>query len=355
MMHKHPSNSSLIALLVLLLIVALLSSCSPAQPVFSRWGPDNRSPLQNDSNSNSLQATMQPNPAASGARFGQRQASDGALAAFNAGSTLNESLAGGAIEYYTRFWPGGGRLDYVVAILDDQVDVRVITANGVRVGSDITGNTVWVDGGRHLQTVIDMAGSPHAVHGGTAPVAAMAFGFHGAERTSDEGSIVVDGFVQRLHPGRATLCIGPDDSATINLFDSRSIEQCEQAAGAGPMLLWRGKIANPDVQTETELYVPYNPLNEDFAQLGYRIESYRGFRPKTAIGVGMLEDGRSFLVLANAEQLNGQTMIRALRDMGCYDASGGDDGSSTQMVWRGQAVAGRVGRAVPSAVAIYVR
>ncbi len=339
--------------ILLLLIMVVLSSCGAPDREWSTWRPvDGSKPPQD---TGGLQATLHYNPAASGGRAGRSQAADDMLAAFHAGSTLNESLAGGTVEYYTRVWPGGGRLDYVVAILDDQVDVRVITANGARVGSDITGNTVWVDGGRHLQTVIDMAGSRHALHDGMAPVAAMAFGFHGAERTSDEGSIVVDGFVQRLHPRRATLCIGPDNSATINLFDSRSIEQCEQAAGAGPLLLRHGKIANPDVQAETELYVPYNPLHEDFAQLSYRIDSYRGFRPKTAIGIGMLGDGRFFLVLANAENINGMTMMTALRDMGCYDASGGDDGSSTQMVWRGQAVAGRVGRAVPSAVAIYLR
>ncbi len=352
-MYQQNSIVRYSSLILFLLLILVLSSCDATSPELSAWTPDYGQQTQGDAGG--LSATMHRNPGTSGARAGQNQAADEALAAFNAGSTLHESLAGGMVEYYTRFWPGGGRLDYVVAILDESVDVRVITANGARVGSDITGNTVWVDGGRHLQTVLDMAGSQHALHRGTAPVTAMAFGFHGAERTSDEGSIVVDGFVQRLHPARATLCIGPDNSATINLFDSRSIEQCEQAAGAGPMLLWRGKIANPDVPVETDLYVPYNPLGEDFAQLDYRIDSYRGFRPKTAIGVGILSDGRFFLVLANAENINGMTMMKALRDMGCYDASGGDDGSSTQMVWQGQAVAGRVGRAVPSAVAIYVR
>lgn len=340
--------------LACMLLLTLLTSCTPPAPTISRWSPptDATAPAALRA---VIRPTVSPVQAERRARTITDVAGDSALEAYTATSTLNDTMADGALRFFTRSLPDGGRLDYVVAILTEALHVEVLTANGATLGSDATGDTIWVDGQHHLQTVQDMANAEPAVRPDRDLAVAMAFGFHGAERTADEGSVVVNGVAQRINPWRSTLCIGPDRSATLNFFDERTITQCEQAAGAGPVIVWRKKIANPDVSAETEEFLPYNPLGEDFVELGYRIETYRSTRPKTAIGTGILADGRFYLVLMNALDTNGLTVAQALRDLGCIDASGGDDGSSTQMVWRGAPVAGRVGREVPTAVAIYVR
>lgn len=337
-----------------LLLVALLAGCGSAPTVVSRWSPG-AAPTEAIGLRAVARPVLPPAAAERRARGFVSLPGDAALEAFIAASTLNDSAADGAVRFFTRPLPDGGRLDFVVVILTDAVRVGVITANGATLSSDPDGDTRWADGGRHLQTVQAMATAPHAARPNSELVAAMAFGFHGAERASDEGTVVVDGTLQRLNPWRSTLCIGPDRSATINFFDAHAIQQCEQAAGAGPVILWRGKVANPATSDETEEFLPYNPLGENFVQLAYRIETYQGARPKTAIGTGMLADGRFYLVLMNARDTTGLVMAQALRDLGCFDATGGDDGSSTQMVWRGQPVAGAVGREVPTAVAVYVR
>ncbi len=335
------------------LLCGCLAACSAPAPVLSRWSPGDL-PTAETGLRAIARPVVAPEEAERRARSFVNVPGDATLEAFTAASTLNDSAANGAVRFYTRLLPDGGRLDFVVVVLTEGVQPTVITANGATLGSDANGDTIWVDGQRHLQTVQAMATAPHAARPGRELVAALAFGFHGAERTADEGTVVIDGVVQRVNPWRSTLCIGPDRSATLNFFDPRSILQCEQAAGAGPVILWRGKIVNPDVLSETEEFLPYNPLGEDFVQLDYRIETYRSVRPKTAIGTGMLADGSFYLVLMNARNTTGLVMARALRDLGCFDASGGDDGSSTQMVWRGRPVADLVGREVPSAVAVYV-
>lgn len=123
----------------------------------------------------------------------------------------------------------------------------------------------------------------------------------------------------------------------IGLFDGEELRSCQQAVGGGPVILWKGKIANPAVGAETDEFLPFNPLGEDFVQLDWRMTVYSGAYPKTAVCVGDLPGGHSFLVLANSAGITGVELARALRNMGCHDALGGDDDTSTQAVWRGQA------------------
>ncbi|NTV04275.1 hypothetical protein HGA89_05100, partial [bacterium] len=128
------------------------------------------------------------------------------LEAFNAGSALQDSAADGAVQSFRRALPGGGTLAYVVVRLDPGVHVALVSADGATPASDAAGDTVWADGGRHLATVAQMAAAPYAAREGMELVFAMAFGFHGEPRTSDEGSVVVDGVIHRVNPGRSALC-----------------------------------------------------------------------------------------------------------------------------------------------------
>jgi hypothetical protein len=276
------------------------------------------------------------------------------LAAFNAGSALQDSVADGRVEYYRRA-VGGGEIMYSVARLDEQVHIEVINADGATPGSDATGDTMWTDGQRHLVPVVTMASAPYAARDGMELLWAMAFGFHGDARTSNEGSVVINGTVHRVNAGRASLCITPDLQAKIGKFDAQQLAGCQQAIGGGPVMLWDGKVADTAVASPTEDRLPFNPLGEDFVQLDWRITVYNGTYPKTAVCVGALPGGKAFLVLANSNGISGVDFAASLRDMGCHSALGGDDDTSTQAVWRGQQLWSRAQRPVPDAIAVYIR
>lgn len=315
------------------------------QPVISRWGaPAAQAGLVG--NAVPLAGITEPVPA--GAPTGDP------LETFNAGSSLQESVASGAVRLFRRQLDGG-ELAYVVARLDERTHIELINADGAIPGSDATGDTIWLDGGRHRQTVATMVNAPYAQRDGLELLAGMAFGFHGEERTSNEGSVVINGVVHRVNAGRATLCIKPDRTAAIGLFDAAALAGCAQAVGAGPVMLLDGRVASTAVQAPTEGRVPFNPLNEDFVQIEWRRTVYNGPHPKTAVCIGVAPDGVTFLVLANTTGIVGETFAGALRAMGCHTALGGDDNSSTQLTWRGaQLWPGNV-RQVPDAIGVYIR
>jgi hypothetical protein len=277
------------------------------------------------------------------------------LEQYNQGSVLHESVADGRVRLYQRNVATGGSLAYIVAMLDNSVHIEVVNADGATPGSDATGDTIWTDGGQHLATVEEMFHAPYAVREGMDLLGAMAFGFHGAVPTSNEGTVVINGTIHRVNPWRSALCITHDRRAQIGLFDEAELQACAQAIGAGPVILWNGKIANPDVSTETDEFVPFNPLGENFVQLDWRTMIYTGLYPKTAICVGNRADGVAYLALAVSYDMNGIDLARQLRDMGCRNALGGDDDTSTQMIWRGAPIQPRQVREVPDAVGVYVR
>jgi hypothetical protein len=302
--------------------------------------------IEPDSAENDI-AIMQDSTAAPG---GER-----ALEAYNQTSALQESAGGGRVRFYRRALAGGGALAYFVVLLDDRVRVALINADGATLGTDETGDTIWADRQQHLATVEEMAQAPYAVRPGMALLGALAFGFHGDVRTSDEGTVVIDGQLYHLNSGRAALCLTKDGHARIGLFDAAQARQCAQAFGAGPVILLGGKVANPDVTAPDAAFVPYNPLGEDFAQLDWRRSVYTGTHPKTAIGVGPRAGGGSYLVMLVSYGVRGVTLAEQLRAMGCVEALGGDDDSSTQAIWRGAPVVQRPVGEVPDAVAIYAR
>jgi hypothetical protein len=278
-----------------------------------------------------------------------------ALEAYNQASMLQESAAGGRVRFYRRDLPGGGALAYFVVQLDDQVRVALVNADGATPGTHSSGDTMWADGQRHLATVEEIVNAPYAARPDMSLLGALAFGFHGEARTSNEGTVVIDNQLHHLNAGRGTLCITADGRARIGLFDEAQARQCAQAFGAGPVILWNGKIANPDVATPDATFIPYNPLGEDFTQLDWRRKIYTGAYPKTVIGVGSQTDGRPYLVMMVSYGVNGVTLAEQLRDMGCTEALGGDDDSSTQATWRGVPIVRRAVGEVPDAVAVYAR
>lgn len=277
------------------------------------------------------------------------------LEQYNGASALQESAGGGSVRFFRRE-VAGGSLHYFVVLLGERALVRPVTADGAMPGSDASGDTIWVGGGQHLATVQEMAGAPYASLAGSTLVGATNFGFFGA-RTSSEGTVVIDGAIRRVNPGRGALCVTAEGYAEIGVFDEAALQQkrCQQAIGAGPVFLWKGKIANPDVQAAGGEFLPFNPLGEDFVQIDWRRTAYATGTPKTAVCVGARPGGRSFLVLATSYGVPGVELARALRDMGCTDALGADDDTSTQMVWRGASVVSRPPREVPDALAVYVR
>jgi hypothetical protein len=349
--YRHP------AVLMLLSLAAIgLSTVFSAQPLrLSGW----RGGELSASFSPVAGAPAGTADAGDGAIFGQasvvQPSGERALEAYNQASALQESAAGGRVRFYRRDLAGGGSLAYFVVQLGDRVRDALVNADGATPGTAPSGDTMWVDGQKHLATVEEIARAPYAAYHDMTLLGALAFGFHGDVRTSDEGTVVIDNQLYHLNPGRGTLCISGDGRARIGLFDEAQARQCAQAFGAGPVILLGGKIANPGVASADGSFVPYNPLGEDFTQLDWRRKIYTGTYPKTVIGVGSRDDSSSYLVMLVSYGVPGVTLAEQLRDMGCTEALGGDDDSSTQAVWRGAPVVGRPVGEVPDAVALYAR
>ena len=90
-------------------------------------------------------------------------------------------------------------------------------------------------------------------------------------------------------------------------------------------------------------------------QLDWRKKVYSGSYPKTVIGVGTHADGRAYLVMLISNGVGGLDLAEQLKALGCTDALGGDDDSSTQAVWRGAPVQSHSPRTVPDALGVYLR
>lgn len=331
--------------------VLLLAFPAPRPAVLSRWVASQAMIASVPK----IIETALAQPAAPATIVGMALPQTVGLDAYNQASQLVDTAADGLVSHYRRALPGGGTLVYFVAQLDARVHVEVLNADGATPASDAAGDTIWADRQRHLATVADMARAPYALRDGQPPIAAMAFGFHGDARTSDEGTVVISGTLHRVNAGRAAVCITRDRAARIGLFDAAALGECEQANGAGPVILLDGKVANPAVAEPNDSFVPFNPLGEDFVQLDWRRKIYDGRYPKTAVGVGTRPDGATFLVLATSYGATGVELAGQLKAMGCSDALGGDDDTSTQAVWRGEQVQPGAVRAVPDALAIYLR
>ena len=329
----------------------LLAFPWPRPAVMSRWASSQAAMAEVPKLIETVIAQPQPTPATiSGFAVPETVG----LTDYNQASQLIDSAAGQQVSYYRRSLPSGGTLIYFVVRLGPQVHIEVINADGATPGSDAGGDTIWTDGQKHLATVTEMAQAAYAVRDGQAPLLAMAFGFHGDARTSDEGTVVINGTQHRVNPGRAALCITPEYTATIGLFSAEALRACEQANGAGPVILWQGKLANPTVSEPTEEFVPFNPLGEDFTQLEWRRKIFGGSYPKTAVGIGR-QAGQTFLVFATSYGMSGLELAGQLKAMGCSDALGGDDDTSTQAAWRGQQARPGQVREVPDALAVYMR
>ncbi|HNP74604.1 MAG TPA: phosphodiester glycosidase family protein [Kouleothrix sp.] len=353
-MYPHdyrPRGGLLLPLLVALAAVGvLLFAFRGSQPaVLSRWAAS-----QALASVPKIIATTIAQPAAPAAIVGMAVPQTLGLEQYNQSSQLVDTAADGAVRHYRRALPGGGTLVYFVAELGPKVQIAVLNADGATPASDAAGDTVWADGRPHLAAVADMVRAPYALRGGQPPVAAIAFGFHGDARTSDEGTVLIDGTLHRVNPGRAALCITRERAARIGLFDAAALRECEQANGAGPVILLGGKVANPAVAAPNDSFVPFNPLGEDFVQLDWRRKIYSGTYPKTAVGIGM-RDSAAFVVLATSYGATGLELAGQLKAMGCTDALGGDDDTSTQAVWRGQQVQPGAVQPVPDALAVYVQ
>jgi hypothetical protein len=338
----------LVALALMGAAIIVFVTNSPPRPIVSRWGLPTRSDAASLTGvANDLRGVMQVQPAASAAP-------NEALAAYKAQSELLADAGDGAVQLFRRSLASGGQVTFMVVELTERSHLEVINADGATPSSDDRGDTMWADGQKHLATVTAMVNAPYARREGKELLGAMAFGFHGAERTSNEGSVVINGVIHRVNPWRSALCIRPDRRAIIGLFSADELRECAQAIGGGPVVLWGGKIASTDAQAVSDQFIPFNPLGEDFVQLDWRKKIYNGSYPKTVAGIGRHPSGNDYVVLMVSNGIGGVEMAAQLLALGCSDAIGGDDDTSTQMAWRGQTVFGARARAVPDAIAVYL-
>lgn len=351
-----PISYPLLAGVILVGAVAMFLVSQPVKPIMSRWGGVQNSAAEAIQGRAAQVAHAQAAaPALVISGVAQAQGvGEPALESYLQASALRENVGEGRVRFFQRD-VAGGAIDFFVIKLDGKAQVAIINADGATPGSDDRGDTIWTDGQRHLRTVQEMVGAPYAIRQGSELLGGIAFGFHGEPRTSDEGTIVLDGKVLRSNPGRGTLCITHERKAEIGKFTTEDLARCEQAFGGGPVILWENKIANPDVAAPTDEFLPFNPLGEDFVQLDWRKNVYTGRYAKTAVGIGLLGNGESYLVLATTQNMLGVDFARQLRDMGCYAALGGDDDTSTQAVWRANLLRPTNPRAVPGAIGVYIQ
>jgi hypothetical protein len=347
----------LVAIAALAILVLYFTYSAPQPLVFSRWNLNTVRQTVQQSLGMSQPVPTSAKPAVTGQAYAiltPNTPGSVALETYNQSSTLIETAANGSVQAFKRDLLGGS-IAYIIVQLDGQTHLEVLTADGATLGSDASGDTIWTDHSQHLRTVEEMVRAPTATRPGLTLLGAMAFGFHGAERTSDEGTVVINNTIQRVNPGRAAICIRPDGKTAISVFNARQALGCAQAAGAGPVIMVRGKIANPAILAETAEFVPFNPLREDFSQLDWRKTVFTGDYPKTMVGIGRHANGHDYLVLLVSYNLNGIEAARQLLALGCSEAIGGDDDTSTQLVWRGSQVVPRTVRTVPTAIGIYAK
>lgn len=347
---------SILLFVLLTAAIILPGALNPAKPIISNWGTVQQSVAVAVAADLPQQAAL-PKPAVPAtpiSGIAQPQGnSQPALDAYLQNSVLKEDVGNTSVRFYQRDI-AGGVLDFFVVRLDDYSHIEVINADGATPGSDATGDTIWSDGQRHLATVQAMVNAPYAAREKLDLLGAIAFGFHGEPRTANEGTVVINGQMLRSNPGRGTLCITHERKAEIGKIPTEELARCAQAIGGGPVILWENKIANPAVAAADDEFLPFNPLGEDFAQLDWRKQIFNGLYPKTAVGIGQMENGESYLVLATSHNMAGIDFARQLRDLGCYAALGGDDDTSTQAVWRGNLVHPSNPRAVPDAIGVYI-
>lgn len=353
-MSRSPFTTSYPVLIVVIVVGVVVTALSlqPVKPIMSNWPLLANNVVApalalREAEATAIPAAMLIMGVAQAQGVGQP-----ALEQYLASSELVEDAGEGRVRFFRRDIAGGA-LDLLVVRLDERTEIAVVNADGATPGSDEHGDTVWTDRQRHLRTVQEMANAPYAARANYELLGALAFGFHGEPRTANEGTVVIDSQVLRSNPGRGTLCITHERRAEIGKLSTEELARCAQAIGGGPALLWENKIVNPDVAIAEGEFLPFNPLGEDFVQLDWRKKIYTGRYPKTAVGIGLLESGESYLVLAASYDMLGIDLARQLRDMGCYAALGGDDDTSTQMVWRGQLTRARDVRAVPDALGVY--
>ena len=107
-------------------------------------------------------------PSAAGALVMQATPDPSALESYNGDSLLQDADPSGRVRFYRRDVAGGSIASFVVT-LDQQVHLEVINADGATPGSDATGDTIWIDGKKHLSTVAQMVQAPYAARPGIAP------------------------------------------------------------------------------------------------------------------------------------------------------------------------------------------
>ena len=227
-LHSYASGrlSRMLTISGVALLILYLSYKAPTPVVLSRWAPFAQAMVAIAAPAQailSIQATTQAlaTPTTGWAAF----------EIYSSESDLIESVANGQLRLYQRKLQQGS-IVYAMLTLGDQVFLETIHADGATPGSDATGDTIWLDGNQHLQPVSALVAAPYAQRPGANLIGALAFGFHGDLRTSDEGTVVSDGKILRINTGRAALCISAAGQARIGLFDAAQLQQCQQAFGA---------------------------------------------------------------------------------------------------------------------------
>src|SRR5215213_8671945 len=202
MLDLHPLRNFiwLFGVLVASVFMLLLWPPQSGRPIISRWTDSLSAPP--------VSAASAQQPAPTGI-VTQATPDLSALESYNQTSLLQDADPSGRVRFYRRD-VAGGSIAYFVVMIDPQVHLEVINADGATPGSDATGDTIWTDGRTHLATVAQMAQAPYAARAEMSLLGAMAFGFHGDERTSDEGTVVINGTLLRANPGRAALCLTSD-------------------------------------------------------------------------------------------------------------------------------------------------
>src|SRR3954471_6224193 len=132
----------LLGLLAAAAVMLLVWPPQSGRPFISRWSGGVAAPP--------VAAAGAP-PIAAPAIVIQATPDPSAIESYNQGSVLQDADPSGRVRFYRRD-VAGGSIAYFVVMLDPQVHLEVINADGATPGSDPSGDTIRTDGQKHLTT-----------------------------------------------------------------------------------------------------------------------------------------------------------------------------------------------------------
>lgn len=248
-----------------------------------------------------------------------------------------DRVAGGAVRFYHLHEGEGDAYFSLVFTTDPNVSIDLLTADNAT-PTTLNNDTEWSDGLQHTQPLPAMADA-NATRNGKQLVFAETGDYYGRDigKTSPEGTVVHDGQILRVNPNRATYTLDAQGNPLIGRFEANVLQynKVRTAFGAGPVVIHQGLVCDPHYDGSNQHTSQWNPLNEGFKYMDYRIQLYTNNSPQTMIGYGTTPEGVPFTIMVTSRGIIGLNLALKLQEMGITEAMLLDGDSQTTHEWRG--------------------